>query len=223
MNYSMLAEGIYPALEVRLELGEKVVTEAGAMAWMDDGLELKTSARGGAMASLKRSMLGGESLFQNEYTAKKNDARLVLVAGQPGHIKAMEMTGQELFLERGAYLASSPTITTDTKFQGLKGLFAEGVFALKASGTGVLFWTAYGDIEEVPVAGDYLVDNGYAVAWDSTLQYTVTKTGKSIRTALFSDQLIMRFSGHGRVWVQSRSPRSLASFVWPFRPVKKNN
>ena len=74
---------------------------------------------------------------------------------------------------------------------------------------------------EVEVNGEYLVDNGFAVAWEPTLQYRLTRARK-IRSFLFGDQILLRFSGHGRLWVQSRSPHSLANFLHPFRPVQQN-
>lgn len=220
MRYEVTAPGSYPALEVALEPGEKLVAEAGAMAWMDPAIQVTTSTRGGVLSGLKRSVLGGESFFQNEYTTTQPGAKISLVAGQPGDIMVTEMEGQRLMLERGAYLASAPTVTVDAKFQGLKGLFAEGMFVLQASGTGPMFWTGYGDIQEIQVSGEYVVDNGYAVAWDASLNYSVTKSGKKIRAFLFADQLVMKFSGHGRVWVQSRSPTALSSWVYPFRRVR---
>ena len=93
---------------------------------------------------------------------------------------------------------------------------------LQVSGSGPLFFNSYGDISEVQVEGEYIVDNGYALAWDASLDYTVSRTSKKIRSFLFGDQLVMRFNGHGRVWTQSRSPRSMGSWVYPFRPVKSN-
>ncbi len=91
---------------------------------------------------------------------------------------------------------------------------------LRASGSGMLFFTGYGDIEEIELDGDYIVDNGHAVAWEANLRYSLTRA-RRIRSFLFSDQLLMRFSGTGKLWVQSRTPRSLANWVYPFRRVKK--
>ena len=51
-----------------------------------------------------------------------------------------------------------------------------GIF--KCSGQGVLFFHAYGDIQEVDVDGEYVVDNGYAVAWEPSLEYTMTRARK---------------------------------------------
>ena len=96
------------------------------------------------------------------------------------------------------------------------------MFVLRVTGTGTLFFHAYGDIQPVDVSGDYIVDNGYAVAWEPTLTYRLTR-GRKIRSFLFADQLLLQFSGHGRIWLQSRSPRSLANWVHPFRRVESKN
>lgn len=222
MQYEISHQGAYPVLEVTLSAGDRLVSEAGAMAWMDTGIDCQTGARGGIASSLKRGLLGGESFFQNSYSAR-HQGKIALIAGPPGEIRAFDITGQRLLIERGAYLASVPEVEIDAKFKGLKGLFSEGMFMLQLSGSGMVFFNSYGDIHEVQVEGEYIVDNGYALAWDASLDYTVTRSGQKIRSFLFGDQLVMRFAGHGRVWTQSRSPRSMASWVFPFRRVAKKN
>ncbi len=221
MNYEIICEPSYSLLEVQLEANEKVVAEAGAMSWMSSNIATTTSSRGGLMSGLKRAVLTGESFFQNTYEAENEAGSIGLAPGTAGDIVAHELDG-ELFLEAGAFLASTPDVECDSKFQGLKGLLGEGMFALRVSGNGTLFFNAYGDIEEVQVDGSYIVDNGFAVAWDPTLQYNLTRS-KKIRSFLFSDQLLMNFTGHGRLWIQSRSPRTLANWVHPFRPVEADN
>ena len=78
-------------------------------------------------------------------------------------------------------------------------------------------------IQQVEVDGDYLLDNGYAVAWQPSLQWEMTRARRKIRAFLFGDQLLLRFRGRGTLWVQSRSPHTLANFAHPYRPVKRNN
>ncbi len=220
MQYEIQAQPSFSLLEVQLSPGEQIVSEAGAMAWMSENIKASTSTRGGLLAGLKRAVLSGESFFQNTYQAEGGPGLIGLAPGIMGDIVPYEMQQGELLLEKSAYLASTPDVHCDSKFQGLKGLFSEGLFVLRVTGTGTLFFNAYGDIEPVQVNGTYVVDNGYAVAWEPSLQYQVTRSRK-IRSFLFSDQLLMRFHGHGRLWVQSRSPRSLASWVHPFRPKKQ--
>ena len=49
--------------------GETLVTESGAMVARDSADEMKTNMQGGFGGALKRKLLGGESLFQNTFTA----------------------------------------------------------------------------------------------------------------------------------------------------------
>ena len=222
MDYTIDSRPSYSLLEVTLAPGEQLVTEAGAMAWMDSNMDVETSVRGGLMSGVKRAIGGGESFFQNTYTAQGSPGVIGLAPGQPGDIFSYEMEGGELLLERGAYLASTSDIETNSDFQGLRGLFNEGLFILRVSGSGLLFFNAYGDIQEIEVDGSYVVDNGHAVAWEPSLDYRLTRAGR-IRSFLFSDQIIMEFSGHGRLWVQSRNPRSLANWISPFRRVESSS
>ena len=194
MDYTIDSQPSYSLLEVTLAPGEELVTEAGAMAWMDSNIDVETSVRGGLMSGVKRAIGGGESFFQNTYTAQGAPGVIGLAPGQPGDIRAYEMDGGELLLERGAYLASTAGIETNADFQGLRGLFNEGLFILRVSGSGLLFFNAYGDIQEIEVDGAYVVDNGHAVAWEPSLDYRLTRAGR-IRSFLFSDQIIMEFSG----------------------------
>ena len=217
MRYTIDHQPTYSILEVELRESEELVSEAGAMAWMSENVRLQTSARGGAIAGLKRTFITGESFFQNTYRAEGGSGAIALAPGQSGNIVAHDLNGEELFLEKNAYLASTPDIHTGANFQGLRGLFNEGLFVLTVNGTGTLFFNGYGDVERIDVDGSYVVDNGHAVAWEPQLQYHLTKA-RRIRSFLFSDQVLMRFEGRGRLWVQSRNPRTLADWVYPFRP-----
>ena len=223
MNYEIICDPTYTAVEVNLQPGERFAADSGVMAWMTSNMKTETSTRGGMLAGLKRKVLSGESFFQNTYYPQDGPGSVTFAPGAAGHVAVHELSRGELFLEKGAYLASSEGIQCDAKFDGLKGLFNEGMFVLRVSGTGTLFFHAYGDIHPVDVDGQYVVDNGYAVAWEPTLSYRLTR-GKKIRSFLFSDQLLLQFSGKGRIWLQSRSPRSLANWAYPFRRVesKKN-
>ncbi len=222
MQYALHCQPAFSVLEVTLQTGEQIVAESGAMAWMEGAVNTETSTRGGVLSGLKRKVLSGESFFQNTYTAEAGEATVGLAPGVAGQIVPYEMQGGELFLEKSAYLASTPGVQCDSKWQGLKGLFNEGLFVLRTTGSGMLFFSGYGAIEEVQVDGAYTIDNRYAVAWEPSLEYRLTRA-RRIRSFLFSDQFLLNFTGTGRVWVQSRSPASLADWVYPFRPQKSQS
>ena len=221
MKYEIIAQPSYSLVEVELQPGEALVSDSGAMTWKDTNVAAETAARGGVMQGLKRKFLSGESFFQNTYRAEGGPGKVALAPGSAGDIVAHELDG-ELFLQKGAYLASTTGVKPDAKWGGLKGFFNEGLFILRCTGSGTLFFHSYGDIQEVEVDGEYLVDNGFAVAWEPSLDYTLTRARK-IRSFLFGDQIHLRFSGRGRLWLQSRSPHSLANFCFPFRRVESSN
>lgn len=216
MEYRILCQPSYSVLEVDLEPGESIVTEAGSMTWRDTSLKSRTRARGGLWRSFTR-MLAGESFFQNIYRATKEKGTIGFAPGAPGDIRALELDGREVLMEKGAYLAATPEIEVQTKFGGIFGFLKEGMFILRCSGKGTLFFCSCGDITEIEVDGEYVIDNGYAVAWDPELKTQLVRS-KQIGAALLSDQLMMKFNGHGRLWIQSRSPRAMARWAGAFRP-----
>jgi uncharacterized protein (TIGR00266 family) len=222
VKYSIDEGPSYSVLNVTLAQGESVVSESGAMAWMDPGLEIKTGTRGGFLKGLKRKVLAGESFFQNTYTAPQADLSVAFAPACAGDTSVYHLDGNELFLQRGAYLASTPDVHCDTKFEGLKGFFNAGLFILRVTGTGDLFFSSYGDIREIEIDGKYVIDNGYAVAWEPTLDYRLTAARK-IRSFLFSDQMLLEFSGRGKLWVQSRSAHGFANWIHPFRSVESKS
>jgi uncharacterized protein (TIGR00266 family) len=222
MEYQITNNPSFSCVEVSLPAGESIISEAGAMAWKDVHVRAETASRGGVLQGLKRKLLAGESFFQNTWTAEGAPGSITLAPGACGDIQHATVAG-EILLEKSAFLAATEGVNVDSSFNGFKGFFNEGFFVLRCTGHGELFFNSYGAMECVELQDEeYLVDNGYAVAWDSTLEYRITRSQK-VRSFLFSDQLLLRFSGSGRLWVQSRSPRVFAGWVHPFRPVKKNN
>ena len=222
MRHRLICEPGYAAVEIELSPSEELVAEAGAMAWMDDSIKVRTQARGGLLKGIGRRFTG-ESFFQNTYYAEGIAGQIALAPGVPGDIIPYEMKDETLIMERGAYLGHSGEIETSVSFEGFTGVFAEGLLALQVKGSGLLFFNSYGDIQEVAVNGNYTVDSGYAVAWQSSLDYSIGRTGRSISAFLFGDQLVSRYHGRGKLWVQTRSPRTLASWIHPFRRVKSKD
>ena len=58
--------GNLPVLLVYLEAGETIECEAGAMSWMDEGIEMQT--QGGGIGKMFGRILTNENAFVNHYT-----------------------------------------------------------------------------------------------------------------------------------------------------------
>jgi uncharacterized protein (TIGR00266 family) len=184
---------------------------------------MKTQMQGGLLGAAKRKLLGGESVFQNTFTATAPGQQLWFAPGPEGDLEVVEMDGRTpIFLSSGAFLASAPTVQLDTKWGGAKGFFSgTGMFLLVAQGTGPLFFCAYGGIHAVDVGpAGYICDTSHIVGFTGGLQYTVNKVG-GMKSLFFSGEgLVCNFQGQGRLWISTRNPSGLVSFVHPFRRVQ---
>ena len=212
----------YAQLSLKLAANQTVLVESGAMAAMDTGIQMKSKVKDGLLKGVGR-MLGGESLFMSEFTASR-PGELLISPAVPGDIQYYQLSGNSLFVQSSGFVAASPTVQIDTKFQGFKGFFSgESLFLLKVSGSGDFWFSSYGAILEIPVAGDYVVDTGYIVAFEDSLDYSVELLNglgwRGLRTGIFGGEgLVCRFRGEGKLWVQSRNLIPLINFLNPFRP-----
>lgn len=218
----------YASLRIDLKANQSVLVESGAMAAMDSWIKMKSKVRGGLMKGIGR-MVSGESLFMSEFTAQERPGQLYLSPGVPGDVQHYYLNGNGLMVQSSGFVAASPSVEIDTQFQGFKGFFSgESLFLLRATGTGDIWFSSYGAIAEIPVTGDYVVDTGYIVAFEDTLNYNVEMLGglsfKGLRTGILGGEgLVCRFSGRGRLWIQSRELFALVNFLNPFRPAKSDN
>ncbi len=228
ISYKIEHSPSYASLVLNLKTNETVLVESGAMAAMDTCIKMKSRAKGGLMKGLGR-MVSGESFFISEFTAEGKSGQLYVSPGVPGDICHYYLQGNSLMIQSSGFVAASPTVEIDTKFQGFKGFFSgESLFLIRATGVGDIWFSSYGAIVEIPVAGDYVVDTSYIVAFEDTLNYNVEMLGglsfRGLRTGILGGEgLVCRFNGEGRLWVQSRELYSLINFLNPFRPTKSNN
>jgi len=202
---------------VALDQGETFKAESGAMVSMSGTMDIQTKMQGGLLASLARTVLTHESFFQNTFTAARGPGEVTLAPSLPGDIRIREMAGESIILQSGAYLGSDPRIQVETKWGGAKTFFSrEGLFLLRAYGTGTLLFSSYGAIVEVQVPpSGYVVDTGHLVAFEPSLQWEVERVG-GLKSLLFSGEgLVCRFRGAGKLWLQTRSFDSFLGEIIP--------
>jgi uncharacterized protein (TIGR00266 family) len=205
-----------------MEAGQKIYAEPGSMASMSTDIELKAGLKGGLFKSLGRA-LGGESLVINTYTAKSR-GEVTFAPGPMGDLEHYRLDRNSLILQKGGFVAHGEGVDLAAKWEGAKGFFSgEGMVLLKASGTGDIFFSTYGAIIEIDVAEGYLVDTGYVVAFEDTLNYSVTVVpglgpGAKLKSFFFGgERLVCQFHGQGRVWIQTRCITPFLRWVYGYR------
>lgn len=198
---------------VRLKAGEGLVAEADAMASMSASIEMKARMAGGFFTALVRRFFGGESFFVNEF-ATQSEGELILTQPVPGDITSVVLNGNSLYLQPGAFLACEPGVQLGVGWAGLASFIArEGLFRLKASGSGRLWFGAYGGIIEREVDGELIVDSGHLVAYEPTLSLSMGLAGGLLTSLLSGEGLVSRLRGRGKVYLQSRSLSGLAAWT----------
>ena len=209
---------------LHLEPGESVSAEAGAMMAMSSTVEIATSTKGGIMKGLRRSVLGGESFFLNTFTAQGPDAHVVVAPALPGDIITWPLTGSTVYLQSGSYLAAPSTVDVDSTWGGSKTFFSrEGLFMLRCSGVGDLVVSSYGAIQEVELAAgqSYVVDTGHMVGWEEGVSYEVQKAGNWKSSILGGEGFVVRLTGPGRAYIQTRSPNGFIDWLVPKLPTQR--
>ncbi len=225
MQTEILYQPAYSLAKVTLAGGETMRAESGAMVSMSGGIRIETQATGGFMKSLSRSLLGGESFFQNTFHADQ-PGEITLAPNLVGDIMVFEMQGGEVLVQSGSYLASATTINVDAKWGGAKSFFAsEGLFMLKCSGQGHLIICSYGAIHRVtiPAGQSYIVDTGHIVGFPTTMTYSVRKSGNWKSTVFGGEGLVCEFQGPGDILLQTRSPAEFLSWLIPLLPNNRSN
>jgi uncharacterized protein (AIM24 family) len=97
----------------------------------------------------------------------------------------------------------------------MKGfLSGETLFFLHASGHGPILINGFGAIEAIELSGELLVDTGHLVAFTSGIEYSVTTASPGLIASYLSGEgFVLRVSGRGRLYVQSRNPSEYGQAV----------
>lgn len=205
-------------IHVDLAPGETVVAEAGAMQSMSAELDMKATPNGGFFSAVLKRFFGGESFFVSHFTNNTQETLRVTIAQPvPGQIIEFDLAGgNELCMQRGAYIASTPDVSFKVVWAGFASWFVgEGLVKLKASGQGKLWYGAYGAIIEREIDGELKIDDGHLVAYDPNLTLNVALAGGLFASLFGGEGFVARVTGKGKVYLQTRSLKGLASWINP--------
>ncbi len=200
-------------IRIKLSPGDRIIAEADAMASMSSTIDIKTMWSGGFLRAVLKRVFGSESLFVNEFSTE-SEGELVLTQPFPGDIECLELKGNTLYLQPGAFLACEPTVKLGVGWAGLRMLIArEGLFRLKVSGTGRVWFGAYGGIFQREIGEEYVVDSGHLVAYEPSIKVRIGMAGGIFSSFFSGEGLVTKVTGPGRIYMQSRSFGGLAAWT----------
>lgn len=217
MKHEIRYKPAFASIFITLNPGDSIIAEAGAMTSMDGQVSMQTQFSGGLISGLLKKFLGGESLFVNEFSNKASQP-LTVVLNQScvGDIEKFDLNNGEICLQPGAYIAHTPGVKMGVAWAGFSSFFAgEGLFKLKLSGSGQVFFGAYGGITKKRVDGEFIVDSSHLVAYPANMKLNLKLAGGLIGSVTSGEGVVSKLSGQGDIYLQSRSIDGLVRFLSP--------
>ncbi len=182
---------------------------------MAAALSMQTQFSGGLIPGLLKKFFGGESLFVNEFRNNtQKPLELVLSQAMLGDIGLMELKGNSICFQPGAYIAHTPGIEMGVQWAGFSSWLAgEGLFKLKLSGRGLVFFGGYGGISQRQVEREFIVDSGHLLAYEPGIKMNLGLSSGLVGSVTSGEGLVNRLTGQGQIYLQSRSTDGLVRFL----------
>lgn len=222
MDYKIVG-GNLPAVVISLGAGETIQCEAGAMSWMDSGIQMQTKT--GGIGKMFGRMVSGESLALNHYTAQQA-GEIAFASSFPGSIVAVQLNGNSIMCQKGSFLAMFGDVEMSIGFQKkLGGGFfgGEGFIMQKFTGTGTVFLEVDGSAVDYELApGEVkIIDTGYVVMMDSTVTLDVQMV-KGVANVLLGGEGLFNttLTGPGHITLQTMPVSKTASVLYQYMPHK---
>ncbi|MCS7136298.1 MAG: TIGR00266 family protein [Nitrososphaerota archaeon] len=207
----------YTVLKVKLESGDSVTSEGGAMMLMRGDVEVKTYT-GGIRDAVLRKLVGGESLFLNTFSTRTN-GEVWLVPRMPGDVEYIPLNNEGYFVQDTSYLAHHGDIKISVGWRGIRGVLAEGQFVwLNVKGTGGVWVNSFGAIEKVELQPHerISVDNLHFVAMPENTKWSVRKFGGWKSFLLGGEGLVFDVEGPAKIYLQTRVLPLFAELLAPY-------
>ncbi len=209
-------------VEVELDPGEGIRAEAGAMMYMDEGIEMQTSTGGGLFRGFKR-MVTGESFFITTFLYNgTGKGHVAFGAPYPGKIIPLELDklGGKFLCQKDAFLCAARGIEIEVAFTkkiGAGFFGGEGFILQRLEGEGRAFVHAGGTIikRELQQGETLRVDTGCLVAFSPSVNYDIQFVG-GFKNALFGGEglFLAKMTGPGLVYLQSLPFSRLADRIF---------
>lgn len=241
IDYKIIGESMQ-MVEIVLDPNETVIAEAGAMNYMEDGINYEAKMGDGSNAdqgligklfSAGKRILTGESVFMTHFTNQNNNQGkkcVAFAAPFPGSVVPINLAeiGGSITCQKDSFLCAALGTKIDIAFNKRlgSGFFGgEGFILQHLEGDGMAFVHAGGTVIEKQLNGETLrLDTGCLVAFSDGIEYSIEMT-KGLKSMFFGGEglFLATLSGHGKVWIQSLPFSRLADRVLEHAPKAGGN
>lgn len=225
IDYKIMGHDVQ-LVEIELDPGETVIAEAGAMLYMEDGIDYTTRMGDGSnpsasmfdkLMSAGSRLIAGESLFLTHFTNQGwGKKHVAFSAPYPGTIIPINLRqfGGTIIVQRDAFLCAAYGTKLSIIFNKRlsAGFFGgEGFILQQLQGDGQAFVHAGGTVIERQLNNEILrVDTGCIVGFETSIDFDIQQAG-GLRSMFFGGEgmFLATLRGTGKVWLQSMPIRKL--------------
>jgi uncharacterized protein (TIGR00266 family) len=231
IDYKIIGDDIQ-LVEIELDPQETVIAEAGAMLYMEEGIQFDTKMGDGStpnqgimgkLLSAGSRVLTGESIFMTHFTNQGLGKRKVsFAAPYPGKIIPIDLntSGGKIIVQKDGFLCAAMGTKVSIELNrklgaGLVG--GEGFILQKLEGDGKAFVHAGGTVIERTLNNETLrIDTGCIVAYEPQIDFNIESSG-SLKSMVFGGEglFLATLRGTGKVWLQSMPIRKLIQRLSP--------
>jgi len=234
IDYEIIGESMQ-MVEIELDPRETVIAEAGAMNYMESGIEFEAKMGDGSepeqgfmskLFSAGKRMISGESLFMTHFTnSGHGKKRVAFAAPFPGSIIPLDMAelGGSVYLQKDSFLCAALGTKVDIAFQRKLGagfFGGEGFILEHLQGDGMAFAHAGGTVIKKQLNNDTLkLDTGCVVGFSEGIEFDIERVS-GLKSMFFGGEglFLATLSGTGTVWIQSLPFSRLADRVIQHAP-----
>jgi uncharacterized protein (TIGR00266 family) len=232
IDYKIFGDDIQ-LVEIALDPQETVIAEAGAMIFMEDGIQFDTKMGDGSvpnqtlmgkLLSAGTRVLTGESIFITHFTNRGlGKKKVAFAAPYPGTVIPIDLSDfpDPLIVQKDGFLCAAFGTQISLHLNrrigaGLVG--GEGFILQRLSGDGKAFVHAGGTVIEKTLNNETLrIDTGCIVAFESNISFNIESAG-SLKSMVFGGEglFLATLSGTGKIWLQSMPFRKLVQAISPY-------
>ncbi len=234
IDYKIMGHDVQ-LVEVELDPGETVIAEAGAMLYMEDGIDFTTRMGDGSnpsaglfdkLLSAGSRLIAGESLFLTHFTNQGwGKKHVAFSAPYPGTIIPLNLPqfGGTVIVQKDAFLCAAYGTKLSIVFNKRLGagfFGGEGFILQQLQGNGKAFIHAGGTVIERQLNNEVLrVDTGCVVGFETSIDFDVQQAG-GLRSMVFGGEglFLATLRGTGKVWLQSMPIRKLIAQLSAWGP-----
>jgi uncharacterized protein (TIGR00266 family) len=225
IDYKIIGHDVQ-LVEIELDPQEVVIAEAGAMLYMEDGIDFTTRMGDGSnpsaglfdkLLAAGSRVIAGESLFITHFTNRGwGKKHVAFSAPYPGTIIPLDLRqfGGTIIVQKDAFLCAAYGTKLSIIFNKRLGagfFGGEGFILQQLQGDGKVFVHAGGTVIERQLNNEVLrVDTGCIVGFETSIDYDIQQAG-GLRSMVFGGEglFLATLRGTGKVWLQSMPIRKL--------------